>query len=120
LIWTAISLLVSGLWWLYVLRIRPAQDAPGPINLKLAQWHALSALAAVYAFGVVSAKHIARGWALRERVYSGIAVCALFAVLALSGFALAYLLPETWHVPVGWAHATLGVLAFALGAMHRR
>jgi hypothetical protein len=120
MIWTAVSLLVSGSWWLFVLLRREAGELPGPIDPWLARWHGLSSMAALFAFGVVVSRHVQRGLQLRERMLSGLGVCALFAVLALSGFALAYLVPESWHTQAGWAHSALGIGAFIVGAVHRR
>jgi hypothetical protein len=119
-VWSAISLTVSGLWWLVDLVRRVPGGLPGGVDPWLARWHGLSSMAGLFAFGVIAARHIGRGWALRERRPSGAAVCVLFGVLALSGFALAYLVPEQWHPPVAWAHSALGVAAFGLGAVHRR
>jgi hypothetical protein len=116
----AISLLASGLWWLLVLFRRVPGGLPGAIDPWLARWHGLSSMAALFAFGVIAARHVGRGWELGKRRPSGAAICVLFGALALSGFALAYLLPEQWHPPVAWGHSALGVVAFGVGALHRR
>jgi hypothetical protein len=114
---SAISLLASGaLWQIALLR----HELPTELDPWLARWHGLSSMAGVFAFGIVASKHIPRGLFLRKRSFSGITLTSLFALLALSGFALAYLVPEPWHARVGWAHSALGVLAFGLGALHRR
>jgi hypothetical protein len=119
-IWVAISLTLSGLWWLLVLLRRAPDAMPGSIDPWLARWHGLSSMAGLFAFGVIASRHIGRGWSLRKRLKSGIGVVALFALLILTGFALAYLVPEQWHPQLGWAHSTLGIIAFSLGAIHRR
>ena len=77
-------------------------------------------MAGLFAFGIIASRHIGRGWSLKQRMRTGVSVTVLFVVLALTGFALAYLVPEEWHPPVGWTHSALGVVAFALGAVHRR
>jgi hypothetical protein len=120
IIWAAISLTASGLFWLFVLFRRAPGDLPGGIDPWLARWHGLSSLAALFAFGVIAGQHIARGWAMRRRTFSGVSTTVLFGLLALTGYALAYLVPEQWHPQLGWLHSLLGVVAFALGAMHRR
>jgi hypothetical protein len=74
----------------------------------------------LFAFGVIASRHIGRGWAMRERTFSGVSTTVLFSLLVLSGFALAYLVPEQWHPQLGWLHSGLGVIAFGLGAVHRR
>jgi hypothetical protein len=119
-IWSAVSLTASGLWWLLVLLRRAPGELPAPIDPWLARWHGLSSMAGLFAFGVIASRHVGRGWALGERRPSGAGICVLFAAIALSGFALAYLVPEQWHPPVAWVHSGLGVVAFALGAVHRR
>lgn len=120
IIGAAISLFLSGLWWQFVLVRRGSEGVPGPIDPWLARWHGFSSMAALFAFGIIAARHIPRGFALRQRNRSGLTVTVLFAVLALSGYALAYLVTDTWHTRLGWAHTLLGVAAFALGAVHRR
>jgi MFS family permease len=120
IIGAAISLLASGLWWQFVLLRRGPEGVPGAIDPWLARWHGLSSMAALFAFGVIAARHIPRGFALRQRNRSGLTVTALFAVLAVSGYALAYLATDTWHARLGWTHTLLGIIAFALGAVHRR
>jgi hypothetical protein len=119
-IWAAISLTLSGLWWLLVLLRRAPDAMPGPLDPWLARWHGLSSMAGLFAFGVIASRHIGRGWSLRQRLKSGIGVVALFGSLILTGFALAYLVPEQWHPQLGWLHSALGVIAFALGTIHRR
>jgi hypothetical protein len=120
IIWSSISLLLSGAAWQIALLRRGPQGMPGAFDPWLARWHGLSAMAALFAFGIVASRHIGRGWSLKQRMRTGVSVTVLFVVLALTGFALAYLVPEEWHPPVGWMHSALGVAAFALGAVHRR
>ena len=116
----ALLLLASGLAWQLALKLRSEPELPGQLEPWLARWHALSAMAGLFAVGMVAALHIGRGWSLGRRRTSGVAVCALLAALALSGFWLSYLVSEAWRPAVGWAHFGLGALAFALGLVHRR
>jgi hypothetical protein len=120
IIWAGISLTASGLWWLLVLLRRAPDALPGQLDPWLARWHGLSSMAGLFAFGVIASRHIGRGWSLGKRLKSGLGTVALFALLILTGFALAYLVPEEWHQRLGWLHSALGVLAFTLGAVHRR
>jgi hypothetical protein len=115
IIWAALSLLLSGVAWQLVLFRRGPEGLPGPIEPWLARWHGLSSMAALFA-----SRHVPRGLALGNRLRSGLSVVVLFAVLALTGFSLAYLVPESWRSTLGWTHSALGVLAFTLGAVHRR
>ena len=118
----ALCLLLSGVAWLplHYLWGAGAGGLPHPLEAWLMRWHGLSAIAGFYAGGLVSAAHVARGWRLTWRRSTGLSLCVLGALLALSGYALWYLLPESWHAPAGWLHAALGVAAFAVGAAHVR
>ncbi len=117
---SAISLTASGLAWQLSDLRRDPSGLPSALDPWLARWHGLSSMLSLFAFGLVAARHIPVGLVLRKRVASGVSVSALFATLALSGFALAYLVPEPWHPTVALCHAGLGILAFALGVLHRR
>jgi hypothetical protein len=120
IIWAAVSLTASGLCWLLVLLRRAPGDLPGTVDPWLARWHGLSSMIGLFAFGVIASRHIGRGWAMRKRTFSGVSTTVLFCLLVLTGFALAYLVPEQWHPQLGWLHSALGVIAFGLGAVHRR
>ncbi len=122
LVLSAWSLLLSGAAWLPVHYLwgAGAGQLPGPLEPWLMRWHGLAMLVGLWALGAVSPVHVPRGWrAFRQRA-SGLALCALAAALAASGYALAYLVPERWHAAVGWAHAGAGAVAFGLGSLHAR
>jgi hypothetical protein len=117
----ALNLLASGLVWLpfhYLWGAGSANALPHPLEVWLMRWHGLAAVAGFYAAGIVSAGHVARGWRLRWRRSSGLAVCILGGALALSGYALWYFVPEALHAAVGLAHAAAGAVAFAVGWAH--
>jgi hypothetical protein len=118
----AIALLVSGLAWLplHYLWGAGAGELPQPLESWLLRLHGLVAPLGLFAAGLVAAGHVPRGWRLRERRGSGVGLLILGCLVIASGYALAYLVPEAWHPAVGWAHAALGVVAFALGVVHRR
>jgi hypothetical protein len=117
----ALSLLASGVAWLplhYAWGAGSASALPHPLEVWLMRWHGLAAVGGFYAGGLVSASHVARGWRLGWRRASGLAVCVLGALLALSGYALWYVVPEALHPAVGLAHAAVGAVAFAVGWAH--
>jgi hypothetical protein len=118
----AVCLLVSGLAWIPVHYLWGAGSGglPHPSEVWLMRWHGLSAVVGFFAGGLVAAGHVARGWRLAWRRATGGSLCVLGSLLALSGYALWYLLPESWHPAAGWMHAAVGVVAFALGALHVR
>jgi hypothetical protein len=121
-VWGAWSLTLSGVAWLAVHYglSAPGDGLPHPLEPWLMRWHALSAVAGLFAAGLVGAMHVPRGWQLGRQRSSGLALCIGGAVVVISGYALAYLVPESWHAGVGIAHAALGVLAFGVGFAHAR
>lgn len=116
------SLLLSGVIWWLVSRLGRdgAGELPHPAEPWLARWHALSAAAGTFAAGLVAAHHIGLGLRLGRRRGTGGAVALLGLVLILTGFALAYLVPEGWHPLLGTTHAGLGLVVVALLLAHRR
>lgn len=116
------SLFLSGVLWLAVHYLWGAGGSglPHPAEAWLMRWHGLSAPVGLFALGVVAAWHVQGGWRLRLQRASGLSLCALGAALVATGYALAYLVPESWRPGVGWGHAALGALAFGMGAAHAR
>ncbi|HUK66144.1 MAG TPA: hypothetical protein VLV17_04905 [Anaeromyxobacteraceae bacterium] len=119
---SAVSLLLSGLGWLplHYLWGAGAGELPLPLEPWMVRWHGLSAVAGLFAGGVVAAGHVSRGWRGGVRRASGLAVCVLGGLLALSGYLLAYLISESLRPALGLLHAGLGVVAFGVGFVHRR
>jgi hypothetical protein len=116
------SLLLSGLLWLPVhyLYGAGAGELPAPLEPWLLRWHGLAVLGLLWALGAVSAAHVPRGWGMRRQRRSGATLLAGWALLAASGFALSYLVPEPWRPGLGLAHAAAGPAVFLLGAVHGR
>jgi hypothetical protein len=116
------SLLLSGAAWWLVSRLGRdgTGELPNPAELWLARWHGLSAVAGIFAAGLVAANHVGQGLRLGRRRATGAAMVALGLILVVSGYALAYLAPERWHPALGTAHAGLGLLIFGLLVAHRR
>jgi uncharacterized protein involved in response to NO len=88
--------------------------------------HGLAAFVGLFVFGVVSASHIARGWLFTAQEdwtgqrKTGIALCVLAIVLALTGYLLYYFAPEEVRPALGWVHAVAGVAMGVLIAFHQR
>jgi hypothetical protein len=126
----ATCLLVSGLawiclhqawgrnWWM-VAGPEGSDGLPHPAEAWLMRWHGLSAVAGFFAAGLVASGHVARGWRLAWRRPTGLSLCIVGTLVALSGYALWYA-PDSWHAAGGWAHAAAGAVAFTLGALHVR
>lgn len=103
-----------------------AGDLPHPLEANMLRLHGLLAFAGLFMLGVLAAGHIPQGWRLSQRRRwegqrsSGMLLCAIGALLALSGYALYYFAPESVRPALGWAHAFVGLAMAALVARHRR
>lgn len=125
---TVITLVLTGLPWLaihYTLG-EGAGQLPHPAESWLMRLHGLAAFVGLFWFGVIAAAHIPRGWRMSARLRwaqqrsLGLLVTALMTFLALSAYAMFYLLPEAWHTPAGLAHAAAGTLLAAALPLHVR
>jgi hypothetical protein len=115
-------LLLSGVAWLPVHHLwgAGAGELPTPLEPWLMRWHGLSVIAGLFALGIVAAGHVKHGWRRHQHRASGLALCLGGGFLVASGYALSYLLPDTWHGVVGWAHAAIGIATFAGLLAHSR
>jgi hypothetical protein len=116
------ALLLTGLAWfpVHYLWGAGAGELPSPAEPWLMRVHGLGVLVGLFALGVAAADHVPRGWRMGLQRASGAALCAAWALLAASGWALSYATPEAWRPWVGGAHAALGAAAFAIGVAHAR
>ncbi len=119
-------LLGTGLVWLAVHYARPDDALPSPVEPWAMRLHGLAGFAALFVFGALAAVHVPQGWRLSRRLRhapqrrTGLALCALAAGLALSGYALYYFAPEGVRAPLGWLHSGLGLAGAAIVLLHRR
>jgi hypothetical protein len=114
------SLSLSGLLWL-PLHYRPgAGDLPHPLESWLMRWHGLSAPVGLFAAGLLAAGHVRRGWQLNRKRLSGAVLVGSGATLVVTGYALAYLVPEPWRPGAGWLHSAVGTFAFLVAVAHAR
>ncbi|HZZ85658.1 MAG TPA: hypothetical protein VFE30_14050 [Anaeromyxobacteraceae bacterium] len=117
---SATSLLASGLAWLVLHYAMSREGMPHPLEAWALRWHGLSAPVALFAAGFLAAGHIGRGWRLGRHRASGLGLALLSVAAVLTGYALSYLVGEGGRPAMGFVHAALGVVAFALGALHAR
>lgn len=123
-----VALLVSGGVWLVVHYAlgAGAGELPHPMEAWSLRLHGLASFAAVFVLGVLAASHVPQGWRLTGRRHrdaqrhTGLILCALAALLVLSGYLLFYFAPETVRPALGWAHALVGVAMAVLLTVHRR
>ena len=103
-----------------------AGELPHPLEVWALRLHGLLAFGGVFVLGVLAAAHIPQGWRLSRRRRwegqrsSGVLLCAIGALLVLSGYALYYFAPESVRPALGWAHAFVGLTMAVLIASHRR
>ncbi|HVO91002.1 MAG TPA: DUF4405 domain-containing protein [Casimicrobiaceae bacterium] len=91
---------------------RAAQEA---FTLKV---HGFAGFAVLFALGAMSSTHMRKAWALQRNRRSGIVLVALFAMLALTGYALYYLVTDESHAPISMVHWMLGLALAPLVVVH--
>lgn len=125
---TITLLTLTGLPWLalhYTVGAG-AGELPHPMESWLMRMHGLAAFTGLFMFGVIAGVHIPRGWRMSARLRwakqraLGLIVSVLCGALALSAYAMFYLLPEDWHAPVGWLHAGVGLLLAIALPLHAK
>ena len=123
-----VALLLTGLSWLWVHYAWGAGsgELPHPWEAMAMRLHALAALLAVFVFGAVAASHVQHAWrsTLRRHLdhqrHLGVALCTLGAALALTGYALMYLVSEAARPALGWLHTAIGVAMAVVLLIHQR
>jgi len=121
-------LLVTGTVWLAVHYSvgAGAGELPHPLEAWSLRLHGLAAFAGLFMLGALAAAHIPQGWRLSQRRRwagqrsSGVMLCVIGGLLALSGYLLFYFASEAVRPALGWAHAAIGLTMAALIASHRR
>lgn len=119
-------LLGTGALWLALHHGRAAETLPSAFEPWLMKVHGLAAFAALFLFGAIAAAHVPQGWRLSHRWRwahqrgSGLALCTLAALLALTSYLLYYFAPEGIRDALGWIHGGLGAAALPLLLIHRR
>jgi hypothetical protein len=106
-------LVVSGLAWLGVAYVfapagepRPApHDWAGPMLTA----HGIAAYAALIFYALVGQAHLRTGWRVTSLRNAGLWLCAMVAVLALTGVGLYYVSAEGAIPLLRWAHVAAGL-----------
>ena len=125
---TGTLLLLTGAAWLAVHYSvgAGAGDLPHPLEAWSLRLHGLAAFGGLFVLGALAAAHIPQGWRLAHRRRwagrrkSGVSLCALGGLLALSGYLLYYFATESVRPALGWAHSIAGVAMGVYLAAHRR
>lgn len=108
-------LLVTGALWLgfhYFGRMATAiGDTPHPAEAWWMRIHGFAAMLALILFGSLMPVHIRKAWHLRKSRRSGGVLAGALAILALTGYALYYLVNEDLR---GWASVAHWAIGLAL------
>jgi hypothetical protein len=128
LLFVCLALLVTtgGVWlsvhhlgWPAVARAE-MEGLPSPWEHWLMQLHGAGVFVMFFLAGRVSAIHVKRGWRLERHRITGVMLVAALALLALSGYALFYLVSDDGRDALGLAHAAAGLLCAGVLIGHRR
>ena len=128
LLGSGFALLLTGVVWLAVHYGVGAGrgELPHPAEAWLLRVHGAAAIGGLFALGVLAAAHVPQGWRIagrhgwHDQRSTGVALCALGAALAASGYLLYYFAPEPVRPALGWTHAALGIAMAGLALAHRR
>lgn len=124
LIGTGVALLLTGGGWLALHYGATTDGLPHPLEAWLMRVHGLASFAAFFTMGALAASHLPLGWRLSahrrwaNQRATGLALCLLAALLALSAYLLYYFAPETLRPALGWAHAAAGVAMAGVAVAH--
>ncbi len=100
------------------------EGLPHPWEAWCMRLHGLGMVGGLFILGALAAAHVPRGWNMTRRQHngqqrtSGIALCALAALLAATGYLLYYFAPEALRPALGWLHALAGIAAAAILLLH--
>ena len=128
LLFVCLALLVStgGVWLTVHYLAWPTmaqaqlEGMPSPWEHWLMQLHGAGVFVMLFLAGRVSAIHVKRGWRLKRHRITGVMMLSTLALLALSGYALFYLVSDEWRDGLGLMHAAIGLLCASVLLWHRR
>lgn len=116
------SLWVSGCLWLYLDQFLATHGqfgiTPHPLESPILLLHGVVAIASMYLFGWITARHILRWWSARLRRISGAVLAAAFAILIVSGFALFFLVDADLQRGAALIHEVLGLGVTVFAVQH--
>ena len=125
---TGALLTLSGTLWLVVHYSvgAGAGELPHPLESWMIRLHGLAAFVGLFVLGVLAASHVPHGWRVTHRHHwttqraTGVALCTLTVLLAVTGYLLYYFAPEPVRPALGWTHELIGLAAGAVIVFHRR
>lgn len=91
---------------------------PHPWEPGVLRVHGILAVAGVFLFGWLSARHVVEAWWQRHQRNSGIALLSVIVALTLTGYALYYLSNEGVRHSVAVVHELVGALSLIFAVLH--
>jgi hypothetical protein len=120
--WIVGILWLSGCVWLaldlaYAKR-GPFRAAPHPLQPPLLLMHGVVAIASMYLFGWIGARHVLYWWPAGLKRFGGVVLATLTAVLGVSGFLLFFLSDDAAQRLTAVLHEILGVAISVAAIQH--
>lgn len=116
------TLWLSGGMWLcldqFLAQRGEFGSMPHPWEPSVLLVHGVTAIASMYLFGWISARHILRWWPGGLRRLSGGGLAALLGLLIVTGFALFFLSDDRWQHRTALIHDTLGLAVTFFALQH--
>jgi hypothetical protein len=119
----ALSVWGSGCVWLLLHYFTHSVDrlgfeTPHPAEKWVLIAHAFASFYAMWWFGVLWTGHIKRGWNSRIRRGTGGTLFGFWLWLAVTGYALYYVVSDTWRDRTSILHWTVGLIALGAFLVH--
>ena len=113
---------ISGFAWLcldqFAAQPGPFGSIRHPLQPPLLLAHGVVAVASLYLFGWIGARHALRWWVGGLRRMSGGTLASLMVILILSGFALFFVSSDAWQRYAAAVHDVLGIAVTLFAIQH--
>ena len=115
-------LVLSGLAWLAVVYLlAPAGEptpAPHPLAGPLLALHGIVAYVALIGYALVGHVHVRTGWRVPSLRVAAFWLCAMLAMLTVTGLGFYYVSVEVALPPLRWTHVAAGLMLPLVLALH--
>jgi hypothetical protein len=120
---TSLAVWATGSVWLVFHYFVHSVDAlgfetPHPAEKWSLIVHAFASFYAMWWFGVLWTGHIKRGWKARMQRGTGGTLFAFWTWLAVTGYALYYVVSDTWRSRISVLHWAVGLAALGAFLLH--
>ena len=113
---------ISGFAWLcldqFAAQPGPFGSIRHPLQPPLLLAHGVVAVASLYLFGWIGARHALRWWVGGLRRMRGGTLASILALLILTGFALFFLSSDAWQRYTAAVHDVLGIAVTLFAIQH--